>query len=63
MPTTVLRDEVQRLVNEEGAQLVDVVAEHEYEEEHIAGALNIPLRRLSAQTAGVLDRDRAVVVY
>ena len=42
MPTAVDRDEVQRLLDE-GAQLVEVLRAEEYSEEHLPGALNIPL--------------------
>lgn len=34
------RREVQRLVSEEGGQLVDVLPADEYAEEHIAGAVS-----------------------
>ncbi len=45
MPVSIFREEVQRLIQEEGAQLVEVLPPHEYEGEHIAGAISIPLRR------------------
>ena len=48
---------------ERGAQVVDVLPEREYGERHIPGAINIPLRRLTAETAAVLQRDKPVVVY
>jgi rhodanese-related sulfurtransferase len=56
------RDEVQRLVGE-GAQLVEVLPKEEYEEEHLPGAINLPLRRLEAEARDVLDRDRPIIVY
>jgi rhodanese-related sulfurtransferase len=63
MPTDISREEVQRLVRE-GAQLVDVRPDPEYEEEHLAGAISVPLKTLDATTAGrALNRDRPVVVY
>jgi phage shock protein E len=46
-----------------GAQLVEVLPEREYEEEHLAGAINLPLKKLNAESAETLDRGRAVVVY
>lgn len=61
MPEEIDRREVQRLVAE-GAQLVEVLPPEEYAEEHLPGAINIPLRRL-AERAGELDRDRPVIVY
>jgi rhodanese-related sulfurtransferase len=54
-------DEARKLVDE-GAQLVDVRADHEWEAGHIAGAVHMPLDKLSEQ-AGELDRERAVIVY
>ncbi len=63
MPTSILRDEVQRLLAEDGAQLVDVLPPAEYEDAHIAGAINIPLRVLDRETTALLDRARPVVVY
>ena len=46
-----------------GAQLVEVLPEAEYLEEHLPGAINIPLKALDAMKAQQLDRERAVVVY
>lgn len=63
MPTIIERDEVRRLVAEEGAQLVEVLPNREYEDEHLQGAVNLPLRQLNRQTAAGLDRDRPVITY
>ncbi len=63
MPTSIDRDELQRLLAEEGAQLVEVLPPAEYEDAHIAGAVNIPLRVLDRETTSLLDRARPVVVY
>jgi rhodanese-related sulfurtransferase len=57
----VTREDVQRLLSE-GAQLVDVLPRQQYEDEHIAGAISIPLGRL-AEEASRLRRDRPVIVY
>lgn len=46
-----------------GVQIVDVLPEPEYESGHIPGAVNIPLKKLNAETAAVLQRDKPVVVY
>ena len=45
MPTAIFGDEVGRLL-EEGVQLVEVLPSKEYEEEHLPGAINIPLKEL-----------------
>ena len=62
MPTAIFRDEVRRLV-EEGAQLVDVLPRDEYEDEHLPGAINIPLKELDRETTARLRRDAPVIVY
>jgi rhodanese-related sulfurtransferase len=63
MVTAIDRSEVQRLVGDFDAQLVDVLPEPEYTEAHIPGAVSLPLRRLDAGTSTILRRDRPVVVY
>jgi rhodanese-related sulfurtransferase len=63
MPIPVDRDEVQRLVAEEAAQVVEVLPGAEYEDEHIAGAISVPLKELDAKAPRLLDRGRPVIVY
>ena len=48
---------------DEGAQLVEVLPHGEYEEQHLPGAINIPLKDLDADAVGVLNSDTAVIVY
>lgn len=55
------REEARKLVAD-GAQLVDVRAEHEWEAGRIEGAVHLPLAEL-AERAGELDEERAVVLY
>jgi rhodanese-related sulfurtransferase len=62
MPTPVDRDGVRRLLDG-GAQPVEVLPRPEYEEEHLPGAINIPLKELNRKTAERLDRTRPVIVY
>ena len=62
MPTTIDRDEVQRLLAA-GAQLVETLPEQEYRDGHLPGAINLPTKQLTAASAAVLDRGRPVVVY
>jgi rhodanese-related sulfurtransferase len=57
----VSRDEARKLV-EDGAQLIDVRVDHEWEAGHIAGASHLPLDEIAGR-AGELDQDRAVVLY
>ena len=62
MPTSIDRDDVQRLIGE-GAQLVDPLPEAEYAEEHITGAINVPLRKLNRATTAHLRQGQPVIVY
>jgi rhodanese-related sulfurtransferase len=57
------RYEVARLLREEHAQLVEVLPSDEYEDEHLPGAINIPLKMLDADTTAQLDPVRPVIVY
>ncbi len=63
MPTSIGRDEVQMLLRDEGTQLIEVLPRREYEDEHVKGAINIPLKRLDRETAKRPDKGRPVIVY
>lgn len=52
-----------RQLLDEGAQLVEVLPAEEYAEEHLPGAINIPLKQLDANSAAQLDKARPVIVY
>lgn len=62
MPSEATREHVQSLLAE-GAQLVEVLPAGEYEDEHLPGALNIPLKELAALAPERLERGRPVIVY
>ena len=55
-------EELKELVANRG-QLVDVLGREEFEHSHLPGAINIPLKELSATSATALDRARPVIVY
>lgn len=57
----VSREEAKKLLDD-GAQLIDVRADHEWEAGRIAGATHLPLAELAGRT-GELDKDRPVVLY
>ena len=63
MAISISRDEVQRLIREEAAQLVEVLPPPMFEDEHIEGAINISLKELDRETTRRLDEDRPVIVY
>ena len=55
------RAEARQMIDE-GAQLVDVRADHEWEAGHIGDAKHVPLPELPQRT-GEIEKDRPVVVY
>jgi adenylyltransferase/sulfurtransferase len=62
-PRSIDRDEVRRLLAVEDGQLVEVLSVKEFSEEHIIGAINIPLKELDERAPRELDRERPVIVY
>ncbi|MEX2556510.1 MAG: rhodanese-like domain-containing protein [Actinomycetota bacterium] len=56
------RGRVRRLVAD-GAQLVEALPPKEFAEDHLPGAINLPLAKLETQARKVLDPRRPVVVY
>jgi rhodanese-related sulfurtransferase len=49
VPKEAFRDDVRRMI-EEGARIVDVLPREEYEEAHLRGAINIPIKELNRET-------------
>lgn len=62
MPIDIHRDDVQRLIAK-GAQLVEVLPAEEYNEAHLPGAMNIPLKKLDKQSAKQIDPTHPIIVY
>jgi rhodanese-related sulfurtransferase len=62
MPTHIGREDVQRLVAE-GAQLVEVLPKEAFDEQHLPGAIHVPLRKIDARVRTSLDPERPVVLY
>jgi rhodanese-related sulfurtransferase len=62
MPTLIERDQVQHMLGQ-GAQLVEVLPPDEYEDEHLPGALNIPLKAIDADSVRRLDPGLPVIAY
>ena len=56
-------EDVERLVGEEGAQLLDVMSREAYEDSHLPAAINISLKELDADSATRRDRSRPVIAY
>jgi rhodanese-related sulfurtransferase len=60
--TAIGREQLRELITR-GAQLVEVLPEDEYREDHLPGAVNIPLKSIDRPAAASLDHKRPVVVY
>ena len=63
MPVSIAREQVQRLIKDEGALLIEVLPIAEYQDEHIDGAINIPLKGLDRESTSGLDKTRPLIVY
>ena len=63
MPRPIDRAELQRIRREEHAQLVEVLAADEFEDEHLPGAISIPLKTFDRDSAASLDPHKPVIVY
>jgi rhodanese-related sulfurtransferase len=63
MPTEIHDLNLVRTLIDEGAQVVDVLPREEFEEDHLPGAVNLPLRRIETEARKTLDPSRPVVVY
>jgi rhodanese-related sulfurtransferase len=61
MATLIDRETVQELVKQ-GVQLIEVLPAKEYAEDHLPGAVSLPLRQLDKE-ADQIDRNRPVIVY
>ncbi len=62
MAQEVDREGIRRLM-ERGAQIVDVLPAQDYREDHLPGAINLPIRKIETEASQVLDRARPIVVY
>jgi rhodanese-related sulfurtransferase len=62
VPREIDREEVRRLI-EAGAQVVETLPNSEYEEDHLPGAISVPLGKIDADVDQLIDRSRPVIVY
>ena len=63
MPADLDLDGLRQMLARGGTQLIEVLPEKEYIEEHLPGAINIPLKSMSEEAVGQLDRSAPTVVY
>jgi len=63
MATTISRSELLEMLEDDATPLLDVLPIREFSEGHLPGAINLPLKKLNRETAGVLDPARPVALY
>ena len=64
MPATIDTDALAALLRDDPrVQLVEVLPESEYDQEHLPGARSIPLMAMTPERADKLDRALPVVAY
>jgi rhodanese-related sulfurtransferase len=56
------RQGVQDLI-EKGVQVVEVLPAQEFEEDHLPGAINLPLRKIETEAKERLDPSQPVILY
>ena len=62
MPTEIDRAGVRRLMAQ-AAPIIEVLPHTDYAQEHLPGAINLPLTQLDARTSASLVKEHPVVVY
>ena len=62
VPTRIGLQRMQELMDA-GATVIEVLPRDEFTEQHLPGALGIPLKELDADAVARLDRDAPLVVY
>jgi rhodanese-related sulfurtransferase len=65
MPQDIQRDRLQQLLVQ-GAAIVEVLPSKEFEQEHLPGAVNLPVSDVRAESAARVigtDKQRPVVAY
>ncbi len=63
MPRDIDVVHLRELLRGSDVQLIEVLPETEYAEEHIPGAINIPLKSMNRGTVADLDPSCPTVVY
>ena len=56
------RQGVQDLIKK-GVQVVEVLPAQEFEEDHLPGAINLPLRKIETEAKERLDPSQPVILY
>lgn len=60
---TIKKEELKEKLDNKEAVLIEVLEEKSYKKEHIAGAINIPLREIGTEAKKRFNKDETLVVY
>lgn len=63
MPRDIDIDDLRSLLEQEETQLIEVLPEKEYVEEHLPRAINIPLKSMNRESVAALEPSRPTIVY
>jgi rhodanese-related sulfurtransferase len=63
MPKEIDVARLRDLLKRGDVQLLEVLPESEYNEEHLPGAVNIALKSLTSDAVALLDKSQPTVVY
>lgn len=63
MPKEIDVARLRELLARGDVQLLEVLPESEYQEEHLPGAVNMPLKSLTADAIAQFDKSKPTVVY
>lgn len=63
MPNEVELARLKEMLDSDGVQLIEVLPEKEYAEDHLPEALNIPLKSMNRESVADLERGAPTVVY
>ena len=50
-------------LQKQGAQVLEVLPRKQFDEQHIPGAMSLPLSQFKTSELAKLDRNRVVIVY
>jgi len=50
-------------LQKQGAQVLEVLPRKEFDDQHIPGAMSLPLSQFKTSELAKLDRNRVVIVY
>ena len=60
---TITKEELKDKLDNKGLILIEVLSEEKYKDEHIKGAINIPLKKIGMEARERLKKDDFIVVY